>query len=266
MFPTSGWLLPGKPGLRAGTHLTPRPKERSWHCPVNRAAARPQQEPQQGKAPLKHPYGEQPARLLPPRAQPGEKRPQRSGRGAQQSARSRGTGAATATAPAPLPRGRPAAGRAKAAAAPTRAGSAAPPASEPGTRKSPRRSALTFGPVYHLLRTPLGHRLHGGLSPPGTAARRALGRGLTPSQAPIPVAPLRARPAPAGPSPRAGSSRSPPRSRPAPTCRLPSAAGRAGCLLPPPAEHRGWRPVSWAGRWRWSGLWKEMASLGQGAE
>lgn len=32
---------------------------------------------------------ETPARLLPPRAQPGEKRPQRSGRGAQQRARSR---------------------------------------------------------------------------------------------------------------------------------------------------------------------------------
>lgn len=80
---------------------------------------------------------ETPARLLPPRAQPGEKRPQRSGRGAQQRARSRGTGAATATAPAPLPRGRPAAGRARAAAAPRRAGGPDRPAPEPGTEKSP---------------------------------------------------------------------------------------------------------------------------------
>lgn len=193
---------------------------------MNRAAARPQQGMEQGKARLKRP----PASCLPAPS------PERSAHSAPAEALSSEHAAAGQALPPPRrpPRCHEA-GRLPAGLERLRLpdGQAAltgrPPSPAPKSPRGPcrtgRRDALTFGPVHHLLRTPLGHRLHDGLSPAGTAARRALGRGLTPSQAPIPAAPSRARPTPAGPSPRAGSSRSPPRSRPAPRCCRPAPFG-----------------------------------------
>lgn len=193
---------------------------------MNRPAARPQQEPQQGRLRSNtRTASSPPACSLPAPS------PERNAHSAPAEARSRALGAAGQRLPPPRrpPRCHEAA-RLPAGREQLRLphGQAALPRRPPNLVPEYPRGAvpvLTFGPVYHLLRTPLGHRLHGGLSPAGTAARRALGRVLAPSQAPIPAAPLRARPAPAGPSPRAGSSRSPPHSRSAPTCCRPAPFG-----------------------------------------
>lgn len=110
-----------------------------------------------------------------------------------------------------------------------------------------------------------------GSAPPGPPPAALSDADSPPLKLPSPLP----RPAPAPRRPGRPLGPAPPGARPAAAPppgavgRLPLAAGRAGCLLLPPAELRGWRPLGRAGApglWSRPILWEEMAAVGQGAE
>lgn len=156
----------------------------------------------------------------------------RGGRRQEQPSRTPGSPGARRGRRWPRPRSPPA----HAAAPPGRAAAAAAGHPQRAAGKFPRRPRrhgrppLTLSPVHHLLRAPLGHRLHGGSEPAGTSPRdrpqllrprtRPLSRSHPGSAAP-------GRPLP-GPAPPAGRGPAPLPLRPQVPC--PARAGPASCL------------------------------------
>lgn len=152
----------------------------------------------------------------------------RGGRRQEQPSRTPGSPGARRGRRWPRPRSPPA----HAAAPPGRAAAAAAGHPQRAAGKFPRRPDGTAGPLLPLVQSTTCFGLHlvtgsmAGPSPPAPAPatdRSSSGRGLAPSHAPIPAAPLRAAPSPARLLPPAAG---PPRCRSAPRCRVPPGPGR----------------------------------------